>query len=373
MDPSLAELASSLLVVGLLVVASAFFSGTEVAMFSLRRAERQRMARSERGADKLVTRLVAHPRRLIATVLLGNETANVSLSAVMAGVGQQLFEGQPELSIALLTTAITLPILLLVGEITPKTIAIKTAPGWSRMSARPLWVFGVLITPLYWVVNTISGALIRAFGVDSRQPGPSRAMGEDEFRTLVDAGNAEGEIDARERRLIHRVFEFGDKRVSQVMVGRDKAFMLSSKMPVARMVAEVSQRGYSRVPVYQQNRDDILGVLFAKDLVLVGTGQDSSRRIADLLHTPLYVPRSMKLERLFGLFKDRRTHMAVVVDEYGQFLGLVTMEDLLEELFGPIRDEKEVRARARTNAGLASLVEVEAEAANDAVAGGDAP
>ena len=109
MDPSLAELASSLLVVGLLVVASAFFSGTEVAMFSLRRAERQRMAKSERGTDKLVTRLVANPRRLIATVLLGNETANVSLSAVMAGVGQQLFEGHPELSIALLTTAITLP------------------------------------------------------------------------------------------------------------------------------------------------------------------------------------------------------------------------------------------------------------------------
>lgn len=345
---ALAETVPYLIAFGALLAASAFFSGTEVAMFSLRRVDREQLARSERRSDKLVHALISRPRALIATVLIGNELCNVSMSSVMAVVGASLLADYGEATVAIATTFVVLPVVLLLGEITPKTVAIKTAAGWSRRAARPLHLFGLLVTPLRWIVRAISAGVLRLFGVDVRRAPERRAMGEDEFKALVDAGSAEGEVDARERRLIHKVFEFGDKRVGQVMRRADDCFLLAYNTPLLQMLGEVAQRGYSRVPVYHRSRDNILGILYAKDLVLFGTGLTAPRRIGELVHEPLFVPRNMRLERLFELFKERKIHMAIVVDEYGKFAGLVTMEDLLEELFGPIRDEKETRARLRT-------------------------
>jgi putative hemolysin len=347
----LSELTPYLIAVGALLVASAFFSGTEVAMFSLRRVDREQLARSQRRADQLVHGMIARPRRLIATILIGNEIVNVSISSTMATVGGRLFAGNGELAIAMLTTAIVLPLVLLLGEITPKTIAIKTEIGWSRAAARPLWLFGMLVTPIRLVVRLLADLILRPLGIDSRRPPPKVALGEDEFRALVDAGSAEGAVDARERRLIHRVFEFGEKTVAQVMVPASDAFLLAYNLPLSRILNEVSSRGLSRVPIYHKSSDNILGILYAKDLVLLGTGLTAPRRLGELLHTPLFVPRNMRLERLFEIFKERKTHMAIVVNEYGKFAGLVTMEDLLEELVGPIRDEKEVR-RQQTLEGV---------------------
>jgi len=354
---TLAAVSPYLAVVGILLIASAFFSGTEVAMFSLRRVDREQMARSERGADLLVHRLVARPRRLIATILIGNEIVNVSISSTMASVGEKLFVDRGELSIALLSTLITLPAVLLIGEVTPKTIAIKTATGWSRMAARPLWLFGTVVSPLRWLVQRIADVILRPFGVHSSRPPAVHALGEDEFKALVDAGSAEGEVDPRERRLIHRVFEFGEKTVAQVMVPAERSFLLAYNLPLSRILSQVCERGFSRVPIYHKSRDNILGILYAKDLVLLGTGLTAPRRLGELLHEPLFVPRKMRLERLFDIFKERKTHMAIVVNEYGKFAGLVTMEDLLEELVGPIRDEKEVR-RMRTSEGMPAAAAV---------------
>ncbi|ACY15093.1 hemolysin family protein [Haliangium ochraceum] len=343
---SLSELAPYLVILLCLVIASAFFSGTEVAMFSLRRADREHLARSERKADRWVLRLLARPQRLIATLLLGNEAVNVSVSAVLAGMAPMLYPGRDEISLALLTTMTALPILLLIGEITPKTVAIKNASAWARAVSRPLVVFGVLVTPIRSVVLLVADILMRPFGGSTRR-GMLRDLSEQEFRNLVDAGSAEGEVDARERRLIHRVFEFGDKTVAQVMEPRDKIFALSYELPLPRLVAEVAARGFSRVPVYQKNLDKIRGVLHAKDLLGSAVRPAERKRLGELLHEPLYVPPRLPLARLFRIFKQRKIHLALVVDEYGKLVGLITMEDLLEELFGEIRDERELqKARA---------------------------
>jgi CBS domain containing-hemolysin-like protein len=189
------------------------------------------------------------------------------------------------------------------------------------------------------------------FGFSSARSSARAALGEDEFKALVDAGSAEGEVGARERRLIHRVFEFGDKTVAQVMVSAERSFLLAYNLPLSKILAQVSEHGFSRVPIYHKTNDNILGILYAKDMVLLGTGLTAPRRLGELLHEPLFVPRKMRLERLFDIFKERKTHMAIVVNEYGKFAGLVTMEDLLEEIVGPIRDEKEVR-RQRTVDGI---------------------
>jgi CBS domain containing-hemolysin-like protein len=184
-----------------------------------------------------------------------------------------------------------------------------------------------------------------------------RDLSEQEFRSLVDAGSAQGQVDASERRLIHRVFEFSDKNVGQVMTPRDRIFGLSYDLPMQRLVKELAQRGFSRVPIYQKSLDNIRGVVNAKDLVRSASGQPITRPLGELLHEPLFVPRTTPVKRLFLTFKQKKVHMAIVVSEYGKVLGLVTMDDLLAVIFGVLRDERAdlqasvqpgVRQRART-------------------------
>ncbi|MBZ0237475.1 MAG: hemolysin family protein, partial [Deltaproteobacteria bacterium] len=334
------DLAPWLVAAAGLIVLSGFFAGSEVALFGLRRVEREQLARSGRSVDGVVLRLLAQPRRLVTSVLLGSEAVAMSL----AGIGVVVFgELLPELAtpaLVALVVAVVAPIVLLVGVVVPRTLAIKAPIAWARAAARPLALFAFLVFPVRWVVQTIVEGLAKVFASGGR----SRSAGdlsEEEFRKLVDAGSAQGQVDARERRLIHKVFEFGDKNVGQIMTPRDKAFALAYDLPMARLAKEVAARGFSRVPIYQRSLDNIRGILNAKDLVLATAGQAPARTLSELLHEPLFVPRTTPLARLFRTFKQRKVHMALVVSEYGGLLGIVTMEDLLEQLFGEIRDERD--------------------------------
>jgi putative hemolysin len=360
MTADLAGAIPYILLLAALVGASAFFSGTEVAMFSLRRVDREQMLRSERRADQLVARLLARPRRLIATILVGNEFVNVSVSVTAAALAHQLFFGASELGLTLIATAIALPLLLFFGEITPKTLAFKNAPAWSRLASRPLHVFGFAIAPVRGIVKAVADLIVRPFGGATLQAVP-KDLSEDEFKVLVDAGSAEGEVDARERRLIHKVFEFGDKTVGEVMMPREHVFALPYDLPVARLVQEIGARGYSRVPIYQKSFDNVRGIVYARDLLLSGMGLHQPGVLADLLHEPLFVPQTLPAERLFRIFKAKKRHMAIVVNEYGKVAGLVTMEDLLEELFGEIRDERELLKSAASPERLAHAAGEEVE------------
>jgi CBS domain containing-hemolysin-like protein len=345
------ELIPYLLILGVLVGASAFFSGSEVALFSLRRVDLQQMSESAGKSDRVVMRLLARPRRLIAIILIGNESVNVAVSAVVASMMPLIFPGRSDFALAMYATFAALPLLLFFGEITPKTVAIKTSVGWSRRSARVLWAWGLLVTPVRVVVRGLADLIARPFGGANRSQ--ERELSEAEFKALVDAGSAEGQLDPRERRLIHRVFEFGDKTADQIMQPRKKIFALSYDLPMPRLIREVANGGYSRVPIYQKSQDRVRGILYAKDLVVEGTGLSQPRRLQELLHEPLFVPRRIPLERLFRIFKQRKIHMALVVNEYGRLVGLVTMEDLLEELFGEIHDEREqLKASVRRSTGV---------------------
>src|SRR5262249_16653849 len=171
-------------------------------------------------------------------------------------------------------------------------------------------------------------------------PLPARAIDEAEFRALVDVGSEEGTLEAAERRLIHNVFAFGDRTVAEIVTPVKKVVSLSYDLPIARLVAEVARAGFSRIPIHRGRKEDIIGILFAKDLVGTSTGRLKGRSVKDLLHPPMYVPKTTKCDRLFREFQRKRTHLALVVDEYGRLVGLVTMEDLLIALFAPIRDDK---------------------------------
>jgi putative hemolysin len=318
--------------------------------------------------------MLERPRRLIATVLVGNEAFN-SLLAVLAFA--VLIERESPWRAFWLAIAIALPLIVLGIEITATTLARKAPLLWSRLCVLPLAVFGLVIAPARLIVQALSSIVLKPFGVVARSR-PTRDLSEEEFRTLVDAGSAQGQVDARERRLIHRVFEFNDKNVGQVMTPRERIFALSYDLPAQRLVKEVAARGFSRVPIYQKSLDNVRGILNAKDLVRLIGGQPLGRPLGELLHEPLFVPRTTPVKRLFLTFKQKKVHMAIVVSEYGKVLGLVTLDDLLAQIFGALRDERAElqstippgRARVRTPA------EVRAEGEGGAgarPAGGDVP
>ena len=336
------------------VVISAFCAGTEVALFSIRRLEREQLAQSRRLTDRRIAAMLEKPRRLVATVLVGNEACNSVLAVLAFTV---LYRRYDEWRAFWLAIAVALPLIVLITEITAKTLAGKSPLLWSRLCVLPLGAITLIVTPARLVVQGLTALLLRPFGVVSRAR-PSRDLSEEEFRTLVDAGSAQGQVDARERRLIHRVFEFNDKNVGQVMTPRERIFALSYDLPASRLVKEVAARGFSRVPIYQKSLDNVRGILNAKDLVRVIAGQPLGRPLGELLHEPLFVPRTTPVKRLFLTFKQKKVHMAIVVSEYGKVLGLVTMDDLLAQIFGALRDERAElqntippgRARARTPA-----------------------
>ncbi len=323
----------------LCVLVSGFCSGTEVALFSLRRVDREQLARSDSRRDRRIIKLLERPRRLIATVLIGHETFDSLLAVLALAVVAHLHIAHSPWAAAGIALAFALPMVVLLSEVTAKTLAAKASVAWARTCVYPLSMFAVLVTPVRLVVNLLAEVFLRPLG-KAALTRPARDLSEQEFRSLVDAGSAQGQVDARERRLIHRVFEFSDKNVGQVMTPRDRIFALSYDLPMQRLIKEVAARGFSRVPIYQKSLDNVRGIVNAKDLMRAAAGGGPTRPFGDLLHEPLFVPRTTPVKRLFLTFKQKKVHMAIVVSEYGKVLGLVTMDDLLAQIFGVLRDER---------------------------------
>jgi CBS domain containing-hemolysin-like protein len=321
------------------VLISGFCSGTEVALFSLRRGERGQLAHSGLAADRRILRLLERPRRLIATVLIGTQAFDALLAVIALAVVLRYAPVSSPWVAGGIALAVAIPLSVLLAQVTSKTLAAKAPVAWARACALPLGLFALAVTPVRGLLQLVAAAVLRPLG-DAARAKPSRDLSEEEFRTLVDAGSAQGQVDARERRLIHRVFEFSDKNVGQVMTPRERIFALPYDLATQRLVKEVAARGFSRVPLYQRSLDNVRGILNAKDLVRAAAGQVLGRPLGELLHEPLFVPRTTPVKRLFLTFKQKKVHMAIVVSEYGKVLGLVTMDDLLAQIFGVLRDER---------------------------------
>ncbi|HTR51932.1 MAG TPA: hemolysin family protein [Kofleriaceae bacterium] len=330
----------SLVVAAACVVVSGFCSGAEVALFSLRRIERDQLGRSESRLDRRIAKVLARPRRLIGTVLIGNEACAAVLAVVAVAIAWRVMGADASpWAVAGAALVAALPLIVLVSEVTAKTLAAKQPLLWARACVLPLQALAFALAPVRWLVQLASAIFLAPLG-DAARPKPARDMSEQEFRSLVDAGSAQGQVDARERRLIHRVFEFSDKNVGQVMTPRDRIFALSYELPMQRLMKEIAARGFSRVPIYQKSLDNVRGIVHAKDLVRAAAGTTPGKPLGDLLHEPLFVPRTTPIKRLFLTFKQKKVHMAIVVSEYGKVLGLVTMDDLLAQIFGVLRDER---------------------------------
>lgn len=321
-----------ILLVGLLFL-SGFFSGSETAFFSINKHQTKKFETSNKLSYQSAYRLLKNPRGLIITLLIGNELVNVAISVIVTSI--MVFHGN--VYFAVFTSA---TLLLVFGEVIPKTIGVIYPERFSLTSAIPLRLFYKLVKPvrrgLAAFVDFVGGLI----GFQSKELG--YAITEDEFKTLVNMGHDEGILEVEEKELIHKVFEFGDTKVSEVMTPRTDIFSLSIEEELEELFPKIKETLFSRVPVYQDNLDTVIGILYIKDLLSIfrkGVNKTGGFKLKKFLHFPYFVPETKKVSELLKEFQANKIHMAIVMDEYGGVSGLATMEDLLEELVGEITDE----------------------------------
>ncbi|MBT3351994.1 MAG: HlyC/CorC family transporter [Nitrospinaceae bacterium] len=318
-----------------LMFLSACFSASETAFFSLGRVRVQALRKEGKFGERISV-LLDQPRRLIISILMGNEIVNIISAAIFTG-GLIFLMGESRGWIAPLLMT---PLLMVFGEITPKSLAARFPEKFAKTLVIPLSLFMRIIFPLRWVFLHIANWVLSFFGTRNMVQG--NILMEDEFLTLVEAGLEEGELDATEQTYIRNIFEFHDRTVGEIIVPRTDMECWEIGLPLREVAGLVQQSAFSRVPVYEGDRDHIIGILYLKDFLEVFQQEsiDPDRVLTKkMLRDPLFVPEGSTLDSLFRLLRQERTHMAVVADEFGGVNGLVTMTDLLDEIFGEIRDE----------------------------------
>ncbi|HHO54141.1 MAG TPA: HlyC/CorC family transporter [Deltaproteobacteria bacterium] len=314
------------LAIALCFVGSFFFSGTETAYFSLQKVDQEWFSRA-RGAGRQVVWLLDRRAALITTILLGNETVNIALSATCAGLVSSWFPSMPWLNVILLT-----PVLVLISEITPKILAYRYRRSWARLAAWPLSVFYWLVLPFRIVLSLIVSAIASLLGAERDVP---QGMHPEELMVLVDSGAATGALDPLERDIIEAVFEFDGMTVERLMTPRPDVFAIPLNTGWEALLEQTRAAGHSRIPITGSTQDDIVGVLLLKDLLRFRDEPFAGpRQLRSLLLPPIFVPTSKHADEMLEEFLERRFHMAFVVDEHGTLVGLVTLDDLLHELLG---------------------------------------
>lgn len=322
----------------LLLLLSALFSGSEVALFSITPGEREALAEGAEPAAARVLRLLERPRRLLVAILLLNTVVNVGAAILSTQLTLALAEARawsPAVVLAVNVVALTF-VLLVTSEIVPKLVASRRPVAFAQRAVGPLAPLVRAVAPVADVLAALAQAL------QSRFRAADEPLSSEDIKTMADVGEAQGSIEEEERALIHSIVEFGQTTVREVMVSRVDVTALSADATLAEALSLIRESGHSRFPLYQDHLDSVLGVVYAKDLLPsldappVGGPPPDWAAIA---RRPLFVPPTKPLDDMLADFQRTNTHMAIVVDEYGGTAGLVTLEDLLEEVVGEIRDE----------------------------------
>ncbi len=320
-----------------MLLLSALFSGAETALLAANKLRlRQRREQGDPRAERLA-RLLEEPGPVLTALLVGNNIVNVT-AAVLAGALFVRWVGPargPWLAVVAMTV-----LLLILGEITPKTFAAKYADRLALWVGRPVAWLTVALFPVIRALSVFSNLLVRPLG--GRVNLASPLVTEEEIRLLVKMGEEEGVIEEDERQMIHSIFEFGDTVAREVMVPRIDMVCVEDTTTVDGVLRVVLEEGHSRIPVYHETIDQIVGVVHVKDLLSHIKAGHHTLVVKEVMRPAYFIPESKRLDDLFREMRRKRTQMAIVVDEYGGTAGLVALEDLLEEIVGPILDEYDV-------------------------------
>jgi putative hemolysin len=321
------DLPVNIVIIFILFLFSGFFSSAEAALLSLTDLHLHKMKLDRYPFLTFVGKLLENPRRLLITIVTSNEAVNISISILAASFFIALLGANGQLVSIFFTTVV----LLIIGEAIPKTFGVTYPMQVSAMVSPLMIAISRLEYPAVAALEKLSGFFLKKYGKHTTLD--ADALMEDEFKTLIDAGSREGVVDESQKELIKRIFALGDKPVTDIMIPRVDMFCLPLNMPVEGIISEVVRKRQERVPIYTDDRDDITGILFTKDLLNDARRVKESKGIGKLLGKPYFVPEEKTINGLLHDFQENGTQIAIVVDEYGGVSGMVTLENILEHLF----------------------------------------
>ena len=320
-------------------VLSAFFSGSEVALFSLDKKKIKNNFANSPLIQEYLSNLLEHPRRLLVTILIGSTVVNIAASIIAVSLALEfagVFGYSQNIILTFQIILLTF-IILLFGEVTPKIWASKNPVTFSKIFAIPIHWISVILYPLSETITELTKYFLSKIKIDRKKS----AIKHDEIKELATLGLEIGTIEDEEHELIHSIFGFKTLSVSEIMTPRVDMVAVSLDSDFTELVDEITKTGRSRIPLYKDDLDDIVGIIYAKDLLPYFKNIELRKNLslAKLARKPMFVPKTKMIDALMHEFQEKKMHIAIVVDEYGGTAGLVSLEDIIEEIIGEIRDE----------------------------------
>lgn len=332
MDP---DSSYQLIILIVLILCSAVFTAAGNALQAISKYKLRHLIAEFSSDVTLVNKLLDQPVKLYNTILIGDNLCNISAVAIGTSLAFRIWGEERGLILAILFLT---SLIIVFGEILPQTIANKNPEKTAVSMVKIIYVFMVILYPVVIILNQISHLFSWILGVKESSH-DNGSITEEEIINMVAAGQEDGIIHQEEKTMIHGVFDFTDTIVRDVMIPRPDIVAIEKESPLEELLQIIKEEQFSRIPVYQDTIDNILGIVHIKDLIVGFAGKDKDFVLDHYLRQPFYVPETKKVNELFKAMKKEKSHMAVVLDEYGSTAGLVTMEDLIEEIMGDIQDE----------------------------------
>jgi len=311
------------------ILLSAFFSSSEVALISIHRAKVRTLVNEGKPGSKAVAALKESPEHLLITILIGNTVVNIAAASIATAIAIQMF-GDFGVGIA---TGFVVIVLLVFGEIGPKIYAARASDSFALTVAPIILFLSRIFTPVIWLVERVSPTL--GIGKDIAEPG----ITEEEIKEWIDVGKEEGTIEQGEQDMLYSVLEFADTTAREIMTPRVNVILMEDTVSFEEAIRIFNDTGFSRIPVYHEQIDNITGILNVKDVFSAMVSRRKDSAIKEVMYDPMFVPETQKIDDLLKELQVHRVQMAVVIDEYSSFVGIATVEDILEELVGDIMDE----------------------------------
>ncbi len=318
------------------VALSAFFSGSEIALSSIDKLTLKRLIKKDKKRGRRVEYLLTYPARWLITILIGNNLVNVAAASLATLLVVRVVQGAPGRAVAIVTGVMTF-IILVFGEITPKRYCQQHAEIVAAKIAGPILLLYRIFSPLVAGLNFLTRGILKV--AQNKETKRNWLLTEREIHALIDIGQEEGALDEREEELVHGALQFDETRAREIIVPRTKMVCIEEKATISVLIDLIKKVGYSRIPVYKGKIDNIAGVAYAKDILSLIPRVNENLRVKEIMRAALFVPYTTRLSEVFRKMQREKRHLAIVVDEYGGVAGMLTIEDLLEEIVGEIQDE----------------------------------
>lgn len=314
-----------------LLILSAFFSSAETALTTINKIRIKTLADEGSKKASIVLKIVDNPDKMLSAILIGNNIVNISASSLVTILIQSIL-GNWAVSIG---TGILTVLVLIFGEITPKTAATIYADSLAMFYAKPIWLLMTILTPVIFIINKLASGVMSIFGFKNKVK--ENTFTEEELRTIMTVSHEEGVIEKEEREMINNVFDFGDAEAKDVMIPRIDMCVVDVQSTYDDLLEIFRETKYTRLPVFEGSADNVIGIINIKDLIFYRNGEDFD--IRNFLRDAFYTYEYKKLSELMAEMRKDSVNITIVLDEYGAAVGLITIEDLLEEIVGEIRDE----------------------------------